>query len=265
MSAIHPSAIIEDGASIGENVEIGPYCCIGPDVVLGDGVVLKSHVVIDGRTRIGDGVRIFPFASIGQVPQDLKYGGEPAKLEVGANTVIREYATMHIGTEGGGMLTKIGENCLIMGAAHVAHDCLLGNNVILAQGALLGGHVVIDDYAILGGGAAVHQFVRIGAHAMIGGMSAVERDVIPYGSVTGERAVLAGINLIGMKRRGYGRDELHAVRNAWPKLFAGESATLQERVNKVADEYAGLEAIAEIIDFMRTDTTRAFCQPRSGD
>ena len=263
MSSIHPTAIIEDGAVLGSDLEIGPYCCIGPNVTLGDGVVLKSHVVIDGRTTIGSGVQIFPFASIGQVPQDLKYAGEPARLEVGDNTVIREYVTMHIGTEGGGMLTKVGNNCLIMGAAHVAHDCILGDHVILAQGALLGGHVVIDDFAILGGGAAVHQFVRIGAHAMIGGASAVERDVIPYGSVTGERAVLAGINLVGMKRRGYGRDELHATRNAWPKLFDGEGDTLQERVDRVAQEFEGVAAIGEIIDFMRTDTSRAFCQPKS--
>jgi UDP-N-acetylglucosamine acyltransferase len=263
MSVIHPTAIIEDGALIGADVEIGPYCCIGPNVVLGDGVVLKSHVVIDGRTSIGSGVQVFPFASIGQVPQDLKYAGEPARLEIGDNTIIREYVTMHIGTEGGGMLTKVGDNCLIMGAAHVAHDCILGNHVILAQGALLGGHVVIDDYAILGGGVAVHQFVRIGAHAMIGGMSAVERDVIPYGSVTGERAVLAGINLVGMKRRGYDRENIHAVRNAWPKLFDGEAGTLQERVDQVSGEYDGLDAVAEIIDFMRADTSRAFCQPKS--
>jgi len=264
MSVIHPTAIIEDGAVLGSDVEIGPYCCIGPKVVLGNGVVLKSHVVIDGDTTIGDGVRIFPFASIGQIPQDLKYAGEPGRLEVGANTTIREYATMHIGTEGGGLLTRVGDNCLVMGAAHVAHDCHIGNNVILAQGVLLGGHVKIDDFAILGGGAAVHQFVRIGAHAMIGGMSAVERDVIPYGSVTGERAVLGGINLVGMKRRGYGREDIHAVRNAWPKLFADDAMTLQQRVEQVASEYEGLAAVSEIIDFMRTDTSRAFCQPKSG-
>jgi UDP-N-acetylglucosamine acyltransferase len=264
MSSIHPTAIIEDGATLGVDVEIGPYCCVGPHVVLGDKVVLKSHVVIDGRTTIGNNVQIFPFASIGQVPQDLKYAGEPARLEVGANTVIREYVTMHIGTEGGGMLTKVGDNCLIMGAAHVAHDCILGDHVILAQGALLGGHVVIDDYAILGGSAAVHQFVRIGAHAMIGGMSAVERDVVPYGSVTGERAVLAGVNLVGMKRRGYGREDMAAVRKAWAKLFADDSSTLQERVDAVATEYEGLGALSEIIEFMRADTSRAFCQPKSG-
>ena len=264
MSVIHPTAIIEDGAVLGTDVEIGPYCCIGPQVVLGNGVVLKSHVVIDGDTTIGDGVRIFPFASIGQIPQDLKYAGEPGRLEVGANTTIREYATMHIGTDGGGLLTRVGDNCLVMGAAHVAHDCLVGNNVILAQGVLLGGHVKIDDFAILGGGAAVHQFVRIGAHAMIGGMSAVERDVIPYGSVTGERAVLGGINLVGMKRRGYGREDIHAVRNAWPKLFADDDQTLQQRVDQVAGENEGLAAISEIIEFMRTDTSRAFCQPKTG-
>ena len=265
MTTIHQTAIIEEGAVIGADVVIGPYCCVGPNVVLGDGVVLKSHVVIDGRTSIGAGCQIFPFASIGHIPQDLKYAGEPARLEVGANTIIREYVTMHIGTEGGGMLTKVGDNCLIMGAAHVAHDCILGDHVILAQGALLGGHVIIDDFAIIGGSAAIHQFVRIGAHAMIGGMSPVERDVIPYGSVSGERAVLAGINLVGMKRRGYGREDIHAVRNAWPKLFAEDSGTLQERVEQVSTEYEGLAAIAEIIDFMRADTSRAFCQPKTGN
>jgi len=260
MSNIHPTAVISDGAVIGADVEIGAYCCIGPNVALGDGVVLKSHVVVDGQTTIGAGCQIFPFASIGQRPQDLKYQGEDSRLEVGSNTTIREYVTMNTGTEGGGMLTKTGDNCLFMGAVHIAHDCRIGDNVILAQGVLLGGHVEIGDFAILGGAAAVHQFVRIGAHAMIGGMAAVDNDVIPFASVAGARASLSGLNIIGMKRRKFSRDEIHALRAAFKDLF-GEGGTLQERLERVDAEYGTTPAVADIIAFMRTDSSRSFTLP----
>jgi UDP-N-acetylglucosamine acyltransferase len=260
MSTIHPTAVIADGAVIGAGVEIGPYCCIGPKVTLGDKVILKSHVVIDGETSVGDGSRIFPFASIGQQPQDLKYQGEPSRLEIGRDNIIREYVTMNIGTTGGGMLTKTGDRCLFMGAVHVAHDCQIGNDVILAQGALLGGHVVIGDFAIVGGGAAVHQFVRIGTHSMIGGMAAVDNDVIPYGSVTGERAALSGLNIIGMKRRKLGREDIHALRAAFKSLFS-ETGTLLQRIEKVESEYGATSAVADIIAFMREDSSRSFILP----
>jgi UDP-N-acetylglucosamine acyltransferase len=264
MSNIHPTAIIADGAVIGADVEIGPYSCIGPDVSLADRVVLKSHVVVEGKTTVGEGTQIFPFASIGQQPQDLKYGGEDSRLEIGCDNIIREYVTMNTGTEGGGMLTRIGDRCLIMGAAHIAHDCRIGDNVILAQGALLGGHVEIDDFAILGGGAAVHQFVRIGAHAMIGGMAAVDNDVIPYASVSGDRAALSGLNIIGMKRRKFNRDEIHSLRAAFKALF-GSEGTLQERIDQVEAEYGEAGAVADIIGFMRQDSSRSFVRPSDDD
>ncbi len=264
MSAIHPSAIIEEGAQIGDGVTIGPYCCIGPNVSLADNVELKSHVVIDGRTSIGEGTRIFPFASLGHEPQDLKYDGENSVVEIGARTTIREYVTVHPGTDGGGGNTKIGDDCLLMGSVHVAHDCIIGNNVILAQATVLGGHVIIDDFAILGGSVGVHQFVRIGAHAMIGGMSAVDHDVIPFGSVSGERAVLGGLNIIGMKRRGMNREEISALRSAFGHLFT-DQGTLQDRVAEVADQFGSSEAVMSVVEFMQADTSRAFCQPKPGD
>ena len=200
MATIHPTAIIEDGAQLGENVSIGAYSVIGPEVTLGDGVTLESHVVVGGVTSIGAGTHIFPFASIGLQPQDLKFQGEVSRLEIGSNNVIREHVTMNPGTEGGGLLTKVGNDCLFMVGAHVAHDCQVSDHVILVNSATLAGHVEVGEFAIVGGLSAVHQFVRIGKHAMIGGMSGVENDVIPYGTVTGNRAHLLGLNLVGLKR-----------------------------------------------------------------
>ena len=203
MVNVHPSAIVEDGAVLGKEVTVGPFCLVGSQVVLGDGVTLHGHVVLGGRTIVGPNSAIFPFASIGQRPQDLKYQGGESELIIGANTVIREHVTMNPGTVGGGLVTRTGANCLFMVGAHVAHDCLIGDNVILVNNATLGGHVAIGDFAIIGGMSAVHQFARIGAHAMVGGMSGVENDVIPYGSVTGNRAHLSGLNVIGLKRRNF--------------------------------------------------------------
>ncbi|MGE5270593.1 MAG: acyl-ACP--UDP-N-acetylglucosamine O-acyltransferase, partial [Thiohalocapsa sp.] len=208
MPQIHPTAVVDAGARLADDVVIGPYCVIGAQVSLLAGVALKSHVVIDGRTTIGARTRIFPFASIGHETQDLKYKGEPSTLEIGHDNTIREHVTINPGTEGGGMVTCVGSHCLLMVGAHVAHDCQIGDHVILVNNATLGGHVVVEDYAILGGLSAVHQFVRIGRHAMIGGMSGVERDVIPYGLVMGDRARLTGINLIGMQRRGFSREAI---------------------------------------------------------
>jgi UDP-N-acetylglucosamine acyltransferase len=262
MTNIHPTAIIASGAEIDPSVEIGPYCIVGAQVVLGPKVRLISHVVVDGITTIGDGTVIYPFASLGLRPQDLKYHGEPSRLEIGANNQIRENVTMNPGTEGGGMLTKVGDNGLYMVGAHVAHDCKVGNNVILANNATLAGHVSVGDFAVLGGLAAVHQFVRIGAHVMVGGMTGVENDVIPYGAVTGNRAHLSGLNLIGIKRRGFSRDDIHALRNAYRLLFAPEG-TMSERLEDVADQFESVAPVKEILDFIRADSSRAICQPKS--
>ncbi|MEX2643256.1 MAG: acyl-ACP--UDP-N-acetylglucosamine O-acyltransferase [Acetobacterales bacterium] len=263
MTSIHSTAIVEEGAELGADVDIGPFCHVGPDVILGDRVRLKSHVVISGRTAVGEDTQVYPFASIGHPPQDLKYKGEPSRLVIGRKNMIREHVTMNPGTEGGGMLTEVGDNGLFMVGCHVAHDCRLGNNVILANNATLAGHVVIDDFAILGGLSAVHQFVRIGKHAMVGGASAVENDVIPYGSVIGNRAWLSGLNLIGLKRRGFTRDVIHSLRAAYRLLFAPEG-TLGERLEDVASLFSDNEPVMEIVAFIRQDSSRAICQPRDG-
>ena len=263
MSDIHQTAIVDPNATVGKNVQIGPYCVVGGEVTLGDGVKLHSHVVIDGDTNIGAGTEIYPFASIGTRPQDLKFSGEKSKLTIGVNNQIREYVTMNPGTEGGGLHTKVGDNCLFMMSAHVAHDCHVGDHVILANNATLAGHVVVGDYAIIGGLAAVHQFVRIGSHAMIGGMSGVENDVIPYGSVMGERANLSGLNIIGMKRRGFSKDDIHTLRNAYRMLFANEG-TLGERVDDVAEMFSENDVVSGIISFIKEASSRGLTQPETG-
>ena len=260
MSEIHPTAIIEDGASIGVDVKIGPYCFIGSNVVLADRINLGSHVVISGFTQIGESTHIFPFASIGHNPQDLKYKGEPSRLEIGCNNVIREHVTMNPGTQGGGLLTKVGDDCLFMVASHIAHDCTVGDNVILVNNATLGGHVKIGDFAIIGGLAAVHQFVRIGRHSMIGGCSGVENDVIPYGSIVGNRGYLSGLNLVGLKRRGFSRDIIHDLRRAYRLLFSQEG-TQAERMADVSELFSDIEPVMEILDFMGVESSRAICQP----
>ncbi|MCK5165886.1 MAG: acyl-ACP--UDP-N-acetylglucosamine O-acyltransferase [Rhodospirillaceae bacterium] len=264
MSNIHPTAIIEDGAKIGDNVEIGPYSIIGPNVIIESGVKIFSHVVVSGVTSIGSGTRIFPFASIGSEPQDLKFGGEVSRLEIGSNNTIREHVTMNPGTEGGGLLTKVGDNCLFMVASHVAHDCQIANNVILVNNATLAGHVEVGEFAIIGGLSAAHQFVRIGKHAMLGGMSGAESDVIPYGMVIGNRGDLSGLNLVGIKRRGFDRETIHSLRNAYRLLFANEG-TMAERIKDVAEMFKEVEPVMEIIDFVTADSSRSFCQPKSKD
>ena len=262
MTDIHPTAVVEDGANIGDNVVIGPYCCVGPNTTLADGVQLTSHVVVAGFTTVGPNTHVYPFASIGHQPQDLKYKGEASRLEIGANNIVREYVTMNPGTEGGGMLTKVGNNCLFMVGAHVAHDCVVGNHVIFANNATVGGHVSIDDYAILGGLSAVHQFVRIGRHAMVGGMSGVEQDVIPYGSVIGNRARLAGLNIVGLKRRGFSRGDIADLRKAYRLMFA-EEGSMAERLKDATDMYRDNMAVMDIVEFIRSESSRAICQPRT--
>lgn len=258
---IHSTAIIEDGAKIGQNVEIGAFCFVGRDVTLADGVSLRSHVHIEGLTTVGEGTRIFPFASIGTPPQDLKYAGEKSTLIIGKNNVIREHVTMNPGTQHGAMETIVGDNCLFMMASHVAHDCVVGNNVIMANNATLAGHVVVGDFAVLGGLSAVHQFVRIGAHAIIGGMSGVENDVIPYGRVKGDRAFLAGLNLVGLERRGFSKDEVRTLQRAFNQLF-GDEGTLDQRIDMVSSDFAEDDLVMSIVQFAREKTRFPLCQPR---
>ena len=261
MTDIHPTAIVAEGAELGRDVSVGPYCTIGANVRLDDGVSLVSHVVVGGNTEIGANTRIFPFAVIGLEPQDKKFRGGNTRLIVGANNTIRESVTMHPGTVGGGGVTRVGNNCLFMVNTHVAHDCVVGDHIIMANNSVLGGHVVLGDYVILGGNSAIHQFVRIGRHAMVGGMSGSETDIIPYGSVMGLREGLSGLNLIGLRRRGFTRDEIHALRTAYRLLFA-EEGTLTERVADVAEMYRDNEAVMEIVEFIRADSARSICQPR---
>jgi UDP-N-acetylglucosamine acyltransferase len=258
---IHPTAIIEDGAAIADSATIGPYCVIGKDVTLGENVTLKSHVCIEGHTSIGDGTTVYPFASLGSAPQDLKYDGEPSKLIIGKNNTIREHVTMNPGTKDGAMETIVGDNGLFMMGAHVAHDCVVGNNVILANNATLAGHVKIGDFAILGGLSAVHQFVRIGAHAIIGGMSGVEADVIPYGLVKGERAHLAGLNLIGLQRRGFEKDQIRRLQRAYKVLFADED-TMNDRIETLANDFGGDDTVQAMVTFARQKDKFPLCAPK---
>jgi UDP-N-acetylglucosamine acyltransferase len=261
MADIHPTAIVDDSAEIAATVSIGPYCVVGPKVTLGERVRLISHVVVDGITSVGDGTVIYPFASIGQRPQDMKYRGEPSRLIIGRENQIREHVSMNPGTEGGGMVTRVGSHGLYMVGAHVAHDCMIGDHVILVNNVALGGHVVIGDFAIIGGNSAVHQFVRIGKQVMVGGMTGVENDVIPYATVTGNRAHLSGLNLVGLKRRGFSREVIHDLRNAYRMLFAPEG-TMAERLEEVADQFKDCAPAMEIVDFIRADSSRAMCQPQ---
>jgi UDP-N-acetylglucosamine acyltransferase len=259
---VHPTAVIAPGARIGAGARIGPFCRIDAEVDLGADAVLHSHVVVTGRTRIGEKVEIFPFACVGHAPQDLKYSGEPSEVLIGARCRIREHVTINPGTRGGGMVTRIGDDCLIMAGAHVAHDCQIGNHVILVNNAILGGHVHVGDYAIIGGMSAVHQFVRIGAHAMIGGMSGVESDVIPFGTVMGDRAHLVGLNLVGLKRRGFEREAMHDLQKAYRMLF-GDEGTFQERIADVREEFGGNALVGEVLSFIVADSDRALCHPRA--
>jgi UDP-N-acetylglucosamine acyltransferase len=258
---IHPTAIIDEKATIGSNVEIGPFCIIGADVTISDNVTLKSHVVIDGVTTIGAGTIIYPFASLGSAPQDLKFGGEKTALIIGENNTIREHVTMNPGTQGGGGKTVVGDNNLFMVGAHVAHDCIVGNNVIMANNATIAGHVVVGDRAIIGGLSAVHQFVRIGSGAVIGGMSGVENDVIPFGRVKGERAFLAGLNLVGLERSGLDKDQIRSLQKAFKELF-GDTGTLEERLEQVTAKHQDNELVMNIIRFAREKTRFPLCQPQ---
>lgn len=261
---IHPTAIVESGARLGAGVKIGPYCLVGPEVTLGDGCELISHVVVAGHTTIGPRTRIFPFASIGHQPQDLKFKGEPSKLTIGSDCLIREGVTMNPGTAGGGLETVVGNNCAFLANSHVGHDCRVGNNVVFSNNVMLAGHCTVGDYAILGGGAAVIQFARIGAHAFLGGMSGLENDLIPYGMAVGNRAHLSGLNIIGLQRRGFSRETIHDLRRAYRLLFAAEG-TLKERLDDVAAEFESHPLVQEIVAFIREGGKRSLCTPRHSE
>lgn len=254
---IHPSAIVEPGAELGQGVRIGPFCHVGAQVRLGDGVELKSHVVVAGDTEIGAGTVIFPFASIGQAPQDLKFSGERTRLVIGARNRIREYVTMNPGTAGGGGLTRVGDDGLFMSSSHVAHDCRIGNHVILVNSVAIAGHCVLEDEVIVGGLSGVHQFVRIGRGAMIGALSMVTADVLPHGLVSGPRGQLEGLNLVGLKRRGASRAEIAALRELLAALGAGS-------LRETAQLRAGGEVTAmerEVLDFILGPSDRSFLRP----
>lgn len=261
--SIHPTAIVDPAALLGEGVVIGPYCVVGPNVKLGDRVVLKSHVCIEGYTTIGEDTTVFPFASLGHAPQDLKYKGEPSALIIGKRCKIREHVTMNPGTESGLMRTQVGDDCLFMASSHVAHDCIVGNNVIMANNATLAGHVEVGDFVIIGGLSAVHQFVRIGPYAMIGGMTGVRQDVIPYGMVMDDTGYLAGLNYVGLERRGYTRDQVQALLKSFRNLFEGEG-TFSERMEKVSQDFGADQNVMRMIEFIRARDSRPILQPRTG-
>ncbi len=258
---IHKTAIIDTKAKISDNVKIGPYSIVGPNVEIGEGTVVQSHVNITGDTKIGLNNIIYPFASIGNDPQDLKFKGEKTKLEIGDNNKIREYVTINPGTEGGGGLTKVGNNCLFMVSAHIAHDCIVGNNVILANNVPLGGHAHIDDNAIIGGNSAVQQFTRVGKFAMIGGMCGVVRDVIPYGIAHGNRSVLQGLNLIGLRRKNISNKEIMKLNDAYKEIFKNEKLT--DNLNNLSNDLKENKLVMEVVSFIEKDKKRPICTPFS--
>jgi UDP-N-acetylglucosamine acyltransferase len=257
---IHPTAVVDEGAVIGDNVVIGPFCHVGPRVVLKDHVELISHAVVTGKTEIGKGCRIFPMAVIGGVSQSLHEAGEESSLVVGDNCTMREGVTMNTGTVGGGGKTVVGDNCLFLANCHVAHDCQLGSDIIMSNNVMLAGHVHVADKAILGGGCAVHQFTRIGRQAFIGGLSAVNYDVIPYGMLNGNPGLLGGLNVVGMTRAGVERATIHVVRRAYKQIFEGEG-NVRSNAAAIRDEYSDCHEVVEILDFIAAGGDRALSSP----
>ena len=261
----HHTSIVSEKAVLGSNVTIGPYCIINENVKIGNNVNLIAHIYIDGNTTIGDNCKFFPYCSIGTSPQDLKYKGEKSILKIGDNNIFREYVTVNRGTEGGGLETVIGNNCLFMINAHVAHDCKIGNNVIMVNNASIAGHVILEDYAIMGALSGAHQFCRIGKHSMIGGLSGIDSDVIPYGTVLGNRAYLSGLNIIGLKRRGFSKDIIQDLRKAYGLLFSSQEGTFSDRVKEVSEEFLNNEPIQEIVQFLKSEKSRSICKPKNAD
>lgn len=256
---IHNTAVISSSAKLGKDVKIGPFSVIGDGVIIGDGVEIKSHVHIEGNTEIGRKTKIFPFASIGCTPQDLKYKGEESRVKVGENCTIREHVTIHGGTKLGRSETTIGNNCLLMVASHIAHDCIVGNNVVMSNNATLGGHAILENNVIIGGLAAVHQFVRVGKYSIIGGLSAVTEDVVPYASVSGERAKILGVNTRGLRRHGIKNEDIVALHQAYKLLFKSSEGNLESRIRQVELEYNVNEKVLEIIKFLNENRIRPIC------
>ncbi|XSG82450.1 MAG: acyl-ACP--UDP-N-acetylglucosamine O-acyltransferase [Methyloligella sp. ZOD6] len=263
MANIHATAVVDPSATLGADVTIGPFCMVGGDVTLGDGVTLQSHVVVTGRTTLGKGSKVFPFASIGEPPQDTKYKGEDTQLIIGEQTVIREHVTIHIGSVGDDQKTVIGDRCMFMVGSHIAHNCKLGDNVLLVNNATLGGHVHLANNVIVGGLSAIHQFVRVGEGAMVGGMTGVTADLIPFGMAIGDRASLSGLNIVGLKRQGVPREEIHQLRQAYRELFGPEN-NLAQRCTKVEETFGQNPRVKKILDFIRSDTDRQFLTPSHG-
>ena len=256
---IHKTCIIDSKAKISKTAKIGPYTIIGPNVEIDDEVAIHSHVNITGYTKVGIGTKIFPFASIGTQPQDLKYKDEKNSLVIGKNNIVREYVTINPGTKGGGGVTKIGDNCLFMISSHIAHDCIIGNDVVIANNVPLGGHVVIEDGVIIGGNSAVQQFTRIGRLAMVGGMTGVLKDIIPFGLSFGNRNFLKGINIIGLKRKSYENKKIMQLNEACEKIFS--SKNLHENLSKINGEYKNNELVQEVTNFISKDKKRPICSP----
>ena len=261
MSKIHPTALIEDSVKLGADVEIGAFCYLSGKVVLGDRVKLEAHVVITGDTQIGDDTHIYSFSSLGSAPQDLKFGDEDVSLEIGACNKIREHVTMNPGTSGGGGVTRIGDDGLFMVGCHIAHDCQVGNNVIIANNSCLAGHVELGDFGIIGGLVGVHQFCRIGQHAFIGFGAMIDEDIIPYGTAKGNRAEISGLNLVGLKRRGFERAQLNDLRAAYKAIFGSQEGQLSGRVASVAQAYPDAPLVQNVVAFMQADNTRGFSLP----
>ncbi|WP_296420034.1 acyl-ACP--UDP-N-acetylglucosamine O-acyltransferase [Pseudooctadecabacter sp.] len=258
--AIHPSAIIEDGATLGADVTVGPFCVVGSQVTLGDGVELKSHVVVTGHTSVGEGTVVYPFCVLGEVPQDVKFKGEAARLEIGARNRIREHVTMNTGTEGGGGVTRVGDDGFFLAGCHVAHDAQVGNGVIIVNQSAVAGHCIIEDDVIIGGLCGIHQFVRIGRGAIIGALSMVTNDVVPYGLVQGPRGELDGLNLVGLKRRGVARADITALRVAFQTLKDGEGSFM-ERARRLGEE-TDSAYVSQMVEFILGDSDRQFLTPR---
>ena len=258
---IHTTSIIDKKAKISQKAKIGPFCYVGPEVSLADDVELISNVHIEGNTIVGKGTKIFPFASIGTQPQDLKFKGEKTSLVIGENNLIREYVTINPGTEGGGLKTIIGNNCLFMISSHIAHDCKIGSNVIIANNVPIGGHVTIEDSVVIGGNAAVQQFTRIGRLAMIGGMTGVLKDVIPFGLSIGNRNFLQGLNLIGLRRHKYENQKIMGLDKAYKEIFS--SKNFHENLSKINGEYKDNELVGEVIKFIEKDKKRPICSPEN--
>ena len=263
MNNIHSTAIVSSKAELGNNIFIGPYCIINENVKINDNCKFLANVYMEGNTTVGANCTFYPFSTIGTMPQDLKYKGEKSELMIGNNNTIREHVTINPGTSGGGLITSIGNNCLLMVGCHVAHDCKIENNVILVNNASLAGHVIVEDFAIIGALSGVHQFCRIGKHSMIGAMSGIDSDVIPYGTVLGNRAFLSGLNIIGLKRRGFSKDIIQDLKKAYGVLFVSNEGTISDRIKEVSEDFSKNIPVMEIVDFLTKEKSRSICKPRN--